>query len=83
MVTSALFYHVLHLINVTIHIRDVCVFLAPFFSSLTVIVTYHLTKELKVRNFHDKCVNMVIITLSLVDYQYFHGKCVNMVIVTN
>jgi asparagine N-glycosylation enzyme membrane subunit Stt3 len=48
MVTSALFYHVLHLFNVTIHIRDVCVFLAPFFSSLTVLVTYHLTKELKV-----------------------------------
>lgn len=47
MLTSALFYHVLHFINVTIHIRDVCVFLAPFFSSLTVLVTYHLTKELK------------------------------------
>lgn len=47
MLTSALFYHVLHLINVTIHIRDVCVFLAPFFSSLTVLVTYELTKELK------------------------------------
>jgi dolichyl-diphosphooligosaccharide--protein glycosyltransferase len=47
MVTSALFYHLLHLIHITIHIRDVCVFLAPFFSSLTVLVTYHLTKELK------------------------------------
>jgi len=48
MVTSALFYHILHLVNLTIHIRDVCVFLAPLFSSLTVLVTYHLTKELKV-----------------------------------
>lgn len=46
--TSALFYHVLHALNVTIEIRNVCVFLAPLFSSLTVIVTYHLTKELKV-----------------------------------
>lgn len=49
MVTSALLYHILHFLNVTIQIRNVCVFLAPFFSSLTVIVTFHLTKELKVR----------------------------------
>ena len=48
MVTSAMFYHVLHFLNITIDIRNVCVFLAPLFSSLTVIVTYHLTKELKV-----------------------------------
>lgn len=48
MLTSAVFYHVLHFFHITIHIRDVCVFLAPFFSSLTVLVTYHLTKELKV-----------------------------------
>lgn len=47
MVTSAMFYHVLHFLNITIDIRNVCVFLAPLFSSLTVIVTYHLTKELK------------------------------------
>jgi len=49
MVTSAVFYYVLHLVNVTVHIRDVCVFLAPFFSSLTVLITYQLTKELKVQ----------------------------------
>ena len=48
MVTSAGIYHVLHALNVTIEIRNVCVFLAPLFSSLTVIATYHLTKELKV-----------------------------------
>ena len=48
MVTSAFIYHVLHAINITIEIRNVCVFLAPLFSSLTVLVTYHLTKELKV-----------------------------------
>ena len=46
--TSAILYHLLHAINVTIEIRNVCVFLAPLFSSLTVVVTYHLTKELKV-----------------------------------
>ena len=46
--TSAVFYHILHALNVTIEIRNVCVFLAPLFSSLTTIVTYHLTKELKV-----------------------------------
>jgi len=57
MVTSALFYHILHLFNVTIHIRDVCVFLAPLFSSLTVLVTYQLTKELKVHNRYIKLSN--------------------------
>lgn len=46
MVTSAVFYHFLNFLNVTIDIRNICVFLAPFFSSLTVIVTYLLTKEL-------------------------------------
>ena len=50
MVTSAAIYHVLHAINVTIEIRNVCVFLAPLFSSLTTIVTYLLTKELKVNS---------------------------------
>ena len=48
MVTSAAIYHILHAINFTIEIRNVCVFLAPLFSSLTTLVTYHLTKELKV-----------------------------------
>ena len=45
--TSAVLYHVMHFFHVTIDIRNVCVFLAPLFSSLTTIVTYHLTKELK------------------------------------
>ena len=47
--TSAFLYHVMHILNITIDIRNVCVFLAPLFSSLTVVVTYHLTRELKVR----------------------------------
>lgn len=48
MITSAALYHLMWLLNITIDIRNVCVFLAPFFSSLTTIVTYLLTKELKV-----------------------------------
>lgn len=47
MVTSATLYNVMQFLNITIDIRNVCVFLAPFFSSLTTIVTYLLTKELK------------------------------------
>lgn len=46
MVTSATIYHVLNFFNMTINVRDVCVFLAPFFSSLTTLVTYLLTAQL-------------------------------------
>ena len=46
MVTSALLYHGLQYINIPIDIRNVCVFLAPLFSSFTTIITYLLTKEL-------------------------------------
>lgn len=48
MVTSAILYHLMWMVNITIDIRNVCVFLAPFFSSLTTIITYLLTKEVKV-----------------------------------
>lgn len=48
MVTSAVLYRVMWLLNITIDIRNVCVFLAPFFSSLTTLVTYLLTKEIHV-----------------------------------
>lgn len=48
MITSASLYHLMSFFNITIDIRNVCVFLAPFFSSLTTIVTYLLTKELRV-----------------------------------
>ncbi|ELU12621.1 hypothetical protein CAPTEDRAFT_166596 [Capitella teleta] len=47
MVTSASIYHLLHFLNITIDIRNMCVFLAPLFSSLTTLITYLLTKELK------------------------------------
>ncbi|KAK9737641.1 Oligosaccharyl transferase STT3 subunit [Popillia japonica] len=47
MVTSAVIYHACWLLNITIDIRNVCVFLAPLFSSFTTIITYLLTKELR------------------------------------
>lgn len=46
MVTSGAIHYLLSLINFPVHIRDVCVFLAPTFSGLTAIATYFLTKEL-------------------------------------
>lgn len=51
MVTSAMLYHLSRLVNITIDIRNICVFLAPLFSSFTTVVTYLLTKELKVSFF--------------------------------
>jgi len=47
MVTSASLYNFLNFFNITIDIRNVCVFLAPLFSSLTTVITFILTKELK------------------------------------
>lgn len=46
MVTASAIFHVLNILHVTIDVREVCVFLAPFFSSLTAIMTYLLTSEL-------------------------------------
>lgn len=46
MVTSGAIHWILNSLNVTVHIREICVFLAPFFSGLTAIATYLLTKEL-------------------------------------
>eukprot|EP00123_Amoebidium_parasiticum_P013683 comp22097_c0_seq1/m.32233 comp22097_c0_seq1/g.32233 ORF comp22097_c0_seq1/g.32233 comp22097_c0_seq1/m.32233 type:complete len:614 (-) comp22097_c0_seq1:155-1996(-) len=47
MLTSGLIHYVLNALNITIHIREVCVFLAPLFSGLTAIAAYLLTSELK------------------------------------
>ncbi|KAK2576418.1 hypothetical protein KPH14_005754 [Odynerus spinipes] len=47
MITSATLYHLARLLHITIDIRNICVFLAPLFSSFTAIITYLLTKELK------------------------------------
>lgn len=46
MVTAGTLHWFLNLLHFTVHIRDVCVFLAPIFSGLTAISTYLLTKEL-------------------------------------
>lgn len=46
MITSGSIHYLLHALNIPIHIRDICVFLAPIFSGLTSISTYFLTKEL-------------------------------------
>ncbi|XP_060868953.1 dolichyl-diphosphooligosaccharide--protein glycosyltransferase subunit STT3A [Metopolophium dirhodum] len=47
MITSTVIYNSLHFINLTLEIRNICVFLAPLFSSFTTIITFLLTKELK------------------------------------
>jgi len=60
MVTSAALYHVMNFFHITIDIRNVCVFLAPLFSSLTTLVTYHFTKELKVCIFSVKGICTVL-----------------------
>ncbi|CAF4382712.1 unnamed protein product, partial [Adineta steineri] len=46
MVTSGVIHWFFHMINIPIHIREICVFLAPIFSGLTALATYLLTKEL-------------------------------------
>jgi dolichyl-diphosphooligosaccharide--protein glycosyltransferase len=46
MFTSGAIHYLLSLINFPVHIREICVFLAPIFSGLTVLATYMLTKEL-------------------------------------
>ncbi|KAH9416653.1 Dolichyl-diphosphooligosaccharide--protein glycosyltransferase subunit stt3b [Dermatophagoides pteronyssinus] len=46
MLTSGLIHYILDILHIPIHIRDICVFLAPIFSGLTAIATYLLTKEL-------------------------------------
>jgi len=46
MITSGSIHYILSVLNIPVHIRDVCVFLAPLFSGLTAISTYFLTKEL-------------------------------------
>jgi len=46
MVTAGALHWILNTLHFTVHIRDVCVFLAPIFSGLTSISTYFLTKEM-------------------------------------
>lgn len=46
MLTSGLIHWTLNCLNIPIHIRDICVFLAPIFSGLTAMATFLLTSEL-------------------------------------
>ncbi|XP_052823584.1 dolichyl-diphosphooligosaccharide--protein glycosyltransferase subunit STT3B [Octopus bimaculoides] len=46
MVTSGSIHWILHTLNIPVHIRDICVFLAPVFSGLTALATYFFTKEI-------------------------------------
>ena len=46
MLTSTLIHHVLLLLNFSLDISNVCVFVGPLFSCFTTIVTYHLTSEI-------------------------------------
>ncbi|KAI0979939.1 hypothetical protein GJ496_006814 [Pomphorhynchus laevis] len=46
MITSTLLHKCLHYIGLPIHIREICVFLAPVFSGCTACATFLLTKEL-------------------------------------
>jgi dolichyl-diphosphooligosaccharide---protein glycosyltransferase len=47
MVTAGFIHYVINLLNFPVHIREVCVFLAPLFSMATAYATYLLTAELK------------------------------------
>ena len=47
MATSGAIHNFLHFFNINVHIRDVCVFLAPGFAGLTAWSTYMFTKTMK------------------------------------
>jgi len=47
MVTAAIGHKLLDMVNLHVDIRNICVFLAPFFSGWTAIATYLLTAEIK------------------------------------
>lgn len=46
MVTSGTIHWILHMLHIPVHIRDICVFLAPIFSGMTAIAVYFFTKEI-------------------------------------
>ncbi|KAF8595772.1 putative oligosaccharyltransferase [Ceratobasidium sp. AG-I] len=47
MATSGVIYNFLHMLNLPVDIRNICVLLAPGFSALTAYATYLFTKEMK------------------------------------
>ena len=66
MITSATIYHFLQALNLTVDVRNVCVFLAPLFSSFTTIVTYLLTSELhsKVNYFQGRFISEIFLSVA-------------------
>ena len=50
MLSASMLYWALNAINITINIRNVCVFLAPIFSAFAAIASYLLTKEVTKRS---------------------------------
>lgn len=50
MFTASVFYWVLNFLNISINVRNMCVFLAPIFSANTAIASYLLTKEVTRRS---------------------------------
>ncbi|GLD93804.1 hypothetical protein PINS_up002409 [Pythium insidiosum] len=50
MYTAAMVYWVLNLLNISINVRNTCVFLAPVFAANTAIASYLLTKEVTKRS---------------------------------
>jgi dolichyl-diphosphooligosaccharide--protein glycosyltransferase len=50
MLTAAIFYWALNFINISMNIRNVCVFIAPIFSANAAISSYLLTTEVTKRS---------------------------------
>ena len=75
MVTSAIIYHILNFLHISIEVRNVCVFLAPFFSSLTTLVTYLLTSELYSKGAGTKIAQFYLKLWKLVWYLTFFRSC--------
>jgi dolichyl-diphosphooligosaccharide--protein glycosyltransferase len=50
MYTAAAAYYLLHAFNITLQIRNVCVFIAPLFAGFTSLATYGLTSEVHSRS---------------------------------
>ena len=51
MATAAAIHGVLNALNISINVRNMCVFLAPIFAANTAIATYLLTKEVRALSF--------------------------------
>ncbi|KAL7721384.1 dolichyl-diphosphooligosaccharide--protein glycotransferase [Entamoeba marina] len=67
MYTSVFFFRVLEFFHLTVDIKDICVFMGPFFAGLTVLVGYHMTQEIasKVAGSYDnECISIFALLLT-------------------